>query len=138
MSPSHHWYGGVFPGALLFYALLAVALVLFARRVNMLVRLALKGQPAVRWDHVPARVGKVLVFVVGQARLIGGDFWPGLMHATIFWGFIVLTVGTIEFFGKGVTESFFLPGLSDTPLYLVIEDLFSVAVIAALAYAAFR
>ena len=31
------------------------------------------------------------------------------MHATIFWGFVILTLGTIEFFGKGVTESFFLP-----------------------------
>jgi Fe-S oxidoreductase len=75
---------------------------------------------------------------VGQARLIGGDFWPGLMHATIFWGFIILTLGTIEFFGKGVHESFVLPFLSNTPGYLIVEDLFSVAVIAAVAYAAFR
>jgi Fe-S oxidoreductase/nitrate reductase gamma subunit len=137
MSPSHHWYG-VVPGFVLFYALIAVALVLFARRVSVLVRLMLTGKPAVRWDHLPARVGKVIVFVLGQARLIGGDFGPGLMHATIFWGFIVLTLGTVEFFGKGVTERFTLPLLSDTPGYLVMEDLFSVAVIAALAYAAFR
>jgi hypothetical protein len=96
------------------------------------------GKPAVRWDHVGARLGKVVVFVLAQARLIGGDFWPGLMHATIFWGFIVLTLGTLEFFGKGVTESFFLPFLSDTPAYLVLQDLFSVAVIVAIAYATFR
>jgi len=137
MSPSHHWYG-VIPGWLPFYALIAVALALFARRAIYLVRLALKGQPAVRWDHLPARLGKVLVYVFAQARLIGGDFWPGLMHATIFWGFVILTLGTVEFFGKGVTESFFLPFLSNTAPYLVLEDLFSVAVIAALAYAAFR
>ena len=137
MSPSHQWYG-VVPGFVLFYALIVVALVLFGQRVNVLVRLMLKGKPAVRWDHVFARIGKVLVFVLGQARLIGGDLRPGLMHATIFWGFIVLTLGTIEFFGKGVIERFTLPFLSDTPGYLVIEDLFSVAVIAALAYAAFR
>jgi Fe-S oxidoreductase/nitrate reductase gamma subunit len=137
MLPSHEWYGFV-PGWLLFYAMIGVALGLFARRVIFLVRLLLKGKPAARWDHVPARVGKVIVFVLAQARLIGGDFWPGLMHATIFWGFIVLTLGTIEFFGRGVIESFTLPFLSDTPAYLVLEDLFSVAVIAALAYAAFR
>ncbi|HEV8438497.1 MAG TPA: (Fe-S)-binding protein [Methylomirabilota bacterium] len=137
MSPSHHWYG-VIPGWLLFYALIVAALVLFAFRVNYLIRLMLKGKPAVRWDHIPARLGKVIVFVVGQARLIGGDFWPGLMHATIFWGFIVLTLGTFEFFGKGVTESFSLPYLSNTPPYLIFEDLFSVAVIAAVAYAVFR
>src|SRR2546426_10454707 len=134
MSPSHQWYG-VIPGWLPFYALIAVALVLFVGRVTFLVRLMLTGKPAERWDHVPARLRNVVVFVVGQARLIGGDFWPGLMHATIFWGFIVLTLGTIAFFGKGVTEPFVLPFLSDTAACLVLEDVFSVAVISALAYA---
>src|SRR5206468_4877374 len=129
---------GIVPGWLIFTAMIAVALALFARRVTFLVQLLLKGKPASRWDHLPARIGKVLVYVIGQARLIGGDFWPGLMHATIFWGFVVLTLGTLEFFGKGVTESFTLPFLSGTPAYLVLEDLFSVAVIAAVAYAAFR
>src|SRR5262245_38232108 len=137
MSPSHDWYG-VIPGWVIFYALIAVALALFGRRVAVLVGLLAKGKPAARWDRVPARVGKVIVYVFGQARLLGGDFWPGLMHATIFWGFVVLTLGTIEFFGKGATESFFLPFLSDTAGYLVLQDLFSVFVIAALAYAAFR
>jgi len=137
MSPSHQWYG-VIPGWLPFYALIAVALVLFAWRVSVLVRLMRKGKADTRWDRVPARLANVIVFVVGQARLIGGDFWPGLMHATIFWGFIILTLGTLEFFGKGVTESFSLPLLSNTPAYLVLEDFFSVAVIAAVGYAAFR
>src|SRR5678815_5979740 len=99
MLPSHHWYG-IVPGWLIFTAMVAVAVVLFARRVTFLVRLLLKGKPESRWDHLPARIGKVLVYVIGQARLIGGDFWPGLMHATIFWGFIILTLGTVEFFGN--------------------------------------
>jgi Fe-S oxidoreductase len=137
MSPSHQWYG-VIPGWVPFFALILAALVLFVRRVTFLVRLMITGQPAVRWDHIPARLGKVIVYVIGQARLIGGDFWPGLMHATIFWGFIILTLGTIEFFGKGVMESFSLPFLSNTAPYLILEDLFSVAVIVAVSYAAFR
>jgi Fe-S oxidoreductase len=137
MSPSHQWYG-VIPGWVPFFALIAAALVLFVRRVTFLVRLMLTGQPATRWDRIPARLGKVIAYVIGQARLIGGDFWPGLMHATIFWGFIILTLGTIEFFGKGVMESFSLPFLSNTAPYLILEDLFSVAVIVAVAYAAFR
>ncbi len=113
MSPSHQWYG-IIPGWLPFYALIAVALVLFARRVNVLVRLMLTGKPAVRWDHVPARLGKVVVF------------------------FIILTLGTLEFFGKGVAESFSLPLLSNTSAYLILQDIFSLAVIVAVTYAAFR
>src|SRR5918996_359677 len=137
MSPPHHWYG-IVPGWLPYYALIAVALVLFARRAIYLVRLLAIGKPAVRWDHVPARVRAVLVFVLAQFRLLSGDFWPGLMHATIFWGFMVLTLGTIEFFGRGVIEAFSLPFLSDTPGYLILQDVFSLAVIAAVGYAAFR
>src|SRR5258706_12734996 len=60
------------------------------------------------------------------------------MHAIIFWGFVVLTLGTVEFFGRGVTESFFLPLLSETPHYLVLQDLFSTLVILAVGYALFR
>ena len=137
MLPPHQWYG-VVPGWLIFYALIVVALGLFAWRVAYLVRIMLKGQPAARWDNVPARLQAVLVFVLGQLRLFRNDFWPGLMHATIFWGFLVLTVGTVEFFGEGVTEAFRLPGLSHTAPYLIVQDVFSLAVILAVAYAAFR
>ncbi len=137
MLPPHQWYG-VIPGWLPFSALIVIALVLFARRVLYLFRLMLAGTPRARWDNVPARLWAVLVFVFGQLRLLRGDVWPGLMHATIFWGFIILSLGTLEFFGKGVTESFFLPLLSDTPAYLVLHDLFDLAVIVAVCYAAFR
>src|SRR6185437_13157858 len=112
-------------------AMIAVALALFARRALFLLRLLLKGKPMPRWDHVPTRVGRVIVYVFAQARLLANDFWPGLMHAIIFWGFVVLTLGTVEFFGRGVTESFFLPLLSDTAPYLIAEDTFSVLVIVA-------
>ncbi len=137
MLPSHTWYG-VVPGWLIFYAMIAVAGALFTRRAWFLLRLLLKGKAMPRWDHVPARVGRVIVYVFAQARLLANDFWPGLMHAIIFWGFVVLTLGTVEFFGRGVTESFFLPLLSETPHYLILQDLFSSLVILAVGYALFR
>src|SRR5260370_4446211 len=137
MSPSHQSYG-VAAVWLVFYALIAVALALFAWRAVFLVRVMLAGRPANRWDKIPARVLSVVVNVFGQARLIRGDFWPGLMHATIFWGFCILTLGTIEFFGKGVTEGFHLPFMSNTALYLILQDTFSLGVIVAIAYSAFR
>ena len=137
MLPSHTWYG-VVPGWLIFYAMIAVAGALFTQRAWFLLRLLRKGKPMPRWDHVPARVGRVIVYVFGQARLLANDFWPGLMHAIIFWGFVVLTLGTVEFFGRGVVEAFFLPLLSETPHYLILQDLFSTLVILAVGYALFR
>ena len=114
---------------LIFLAMIVVALALFARRAAYLVRLLLTGKPTVRWDAVPARLRGVMVYVLGQLRLISGDFAPGVMHAVIFWGFIVLTLGTVEYFGRGFVEWFGLPFLSDTPGYLILQDVFSVAVI---------
>ena len=69
MLPSHHWYG-IVPGWLIFAAMVVVAVVLFARRVTFLVRLLLKGKPESRWDHLPARIGKVLVYVFIAALIL--------------------------------------------------------------------
>jgi Fe-S oxidoreductase/nitrate reductase gamma subunit len=138
MLPSHQWYGPV-PGLVPFVALIAVAVVLFSVRAAYLVGLLLRAQqPTVRWDRPHRRLLNVLVYVFGQVRLLRYDFWPGLMHATIFWGFVILTLGTLEFFARGFHESAGLPLLSDTAPYLIAQDVFSVAVIAAIAYALFR
>jgi len=137
MLPSHQWYGPV-PGLVPFVALIALAVVLFAVRAAYLAGLVLHAQPTVRWDRPHRRLLNVLVYVFGQVRLLRYDFWPGLMHATIFWGFVILTLGTLEFFARGFHESAGLPLLSDTAPYLIAQDVFSVAVIAAIAYALFR
>jgi len=137
MSPTGQWYG-VIPGWLAYDLVIAAALVVFFRRAYFLFRLLRVARPALCWDRIGERLRAVLVFVLGQKRLITGDLWPGLMHATIFWGFIVLTVGTIEFFGKGFTESFSLPLVSGRPYFLVMQDLLSLGVIVAVGYALFR
>src|SRR3990172_10652374 len=136
MTPTHQLYG-VVPGRIIFYVAIVLALVLFARRVVYLYRLLRLGKPVTRVDRVAQRLRGVLTHVLGQGRLLK-DFWPGLMHFTIFWGFVILTLGTIEFFGRGVSDRFFLPLLSETPAYLILQDLFDVAVVAAVCYAAWR
>ena len=47
------------------------------------------GKPVDRSDDVAARVRKEAVLVLGQRKLLQ-RLVPGLMHAFIFWGFIVL------------------------------------------------
>jgi Fe-S oxidoreductase len=130
------WYGFI-PGWLIYDAVIVVALVVFVRRAYFLFRLITLGKPTVRWDEVGERLTGVLAHVLGQGRLLT-EFRAGLMHGAIFWGFLILTLGTIEFFGKGFTESFFLPLMSGQPYFLVIQDFFSIAVMLAVSYAAFR
>ncbi len=62
---------------------------LFARRALFLVRLVRAGKPTERFDDMPGRVRSEAVIVLGQKKLLQRVV-PGLMHAFIFWGFLVL------------------------------------------------
>ncbi|MHB8468653.1 MAG: (Fe-S)-binding protein [Gaiellaceae bacterium] len=62
---------------------------MFARRALFLTRIVLAGKPADRADDVAARVRNEAVLVLGQKKLLQ-RLVPGLMHAFIFWGFLVL------------------------------------------------
>ncbi len=77
--------------ALALAAAIAVAGGLFARRALLLTRLVRMGRPAgiERADDVPQRVRAEAVVVLGQRKLLQ-RLIPGLMHAFIFWAFIVL------------------------------------------------
>ena len=68
---------------------LAVSVALFSRRAKFLYRLIRAGKPAARFDNVPARARAEATVVIGQSKLLQ-RLLPGLMHAAIFWGFLVL------------------------------------------------
>src|ERR1700682_5443718 len=72
---------------------LAIALLvsgaLFARRAFVLYRIVRAGKPAARFDDLPPRARQEAVVVIGQSKLLQ-KLGPGLMHAAIFWGFLVL------------------------------------------------
>jgi Fe-S oxidoreductase len=75
--------------ALAFAAVAAVALALFARRALLLWRLVRMGAPLERFDELPKRVENEAVIVLGQRKLLQ-RLVPGVVHAFIFWGFVVL------------------------------------------------
>src|SRR5688572_24536542 len=68
------------------------------------------------------------------------DPGPGIMHAMIFWGSIVLTARTVELIAQGVYPPFsygFLPTWAYRG-YSVSQDVFGVLVLLAVAFALFR
>ena len=75
------------------YAGGALALAIFAWGVYRRVQIWRQGGPEMRWDQVPARVARVVRDVLLQLRIISQPY-PGIMHATMFWGFLVLFLGT--------------------------------------------
>lgn len=90
-------------GVIMLILLLAVLAVFFLV-VRRLVRALMLGKPEEgRLDHIGERIKSVLVFVAGQARVLSQP--AGLGHFVIFWGFIFITLGTIEhILGMIITE----------------------------------
>ncbi|MCB0418289.1 MAG: (Fe-S)-binding protein [Bdellovibrionaceae bacterium] len=88
-----------------------------------------------------ARLKNTLVYAFGQKKFFGGDQPAGIMHAVIFWGFVVLLFQVITMFTRGWCPEFYLPGLSPTQLggpYGLIKDFFEVAVALGVLIALYR
>ena len=62
---------------------------IFARRALFLTRIVAGARPSDRPGALPERVVAEAEIVLGQKKLLQ-RLVPGLMHAFIFWGFIVL------------------------------------------------
>ena len=115
-------------------AVLAVAGLLFGRRAAFLVRLTRAGRPLARTDHVPQRVANEATIVLGQRKLLQ-RLGPGLMHALIFWGFLVLAP-TILMAGIGaVDRNATLPWLGHQGWFMALVDVFILSVLTGVAIA---
>jgi len=105
-------------------AVLVVAVALFSRRAVFLYRLVRMGKPSKRFDDLGGRVRAEAVVVVGQSKLLQ-RLLPGLMHAAIFWGFIVL-LPTIVIAMIGIVDQHAtLPWLGEQGWYAFLVDVFA-------------
>src|SRR5207249_6234226 len=116
--------------ALALAAALAVFGGLFGRRAVRLYRLVRMGQPVARLDDVPRRVRAEAVVVIGQRKLLQ-RLVPGLMHAAIFWGFLVLLPTILIAMIGAVGRDSTLPWLGHQGWYALLVDVFAALVLAA-------
>jgi Fe-S oxidoreductase len=95
----------------------------------LLVRLVLMAKPSDRSGEVPARLRNEAVIALGQRKLLQ-RLVPGLMHAFIFWGFIVLLptilMAMIAIADRGAT----IPWLGRQGWFALLADVFCVLVLA--------
>jgi Fe-S oxidoreductase len=113
---------------------LAVSIGAFAWRVRLLYRLVRLGQPTNRFDDLPQRVGLEASVVLGQRKLLQRTV-PGLMHAFIFWGFLVLLTTIVEAIGQIFSRTFRLPLIGGSVGLNVIQDTFAALVLVGVATA---
>jgi Fe-S oxidoreductase len=120
------------PGIFLLATLVAFGL--FSRRSMMLVRLVVKGRPVDRFDDLPRRLEDEAVVVIGQRKLLQRTV-PGLMHALIFWGFLVLLTTIVEAVGEVFSRGFAIPWIGRTAWLGLVQDVFAALVLVGLAMA---
>lgn len=126
--------------SVVFLFVLAIAAGIFALNVQRLVSYLRLGLTEDRTDRPWARLSNVLTVGVAQTKILREPV-AGIMHATIFWGFIVLTAGTVEIFIQGVWSSFSYERVLWHPLYSLYaasQDVFALFVLAAVAFAFYR
>ena len=102
---------------------------LFAHRVRTLVSLLSGAQPVSRSGHVPRRVRNEATVVLGQSKLLA-RLGPGLAHAFIFWGFLVLLPTIVIAMIGVVDKTATLPWLGHQGWYALLVDVFAVLVLA--------
>jgi Colicin V production protein. len=120
--------------ALILAVLQAVSSGLFARRARLLARMVRLGRPVDRGGDLPKRLTREGVQVLGQRKLFQ-RLAPGLMHAFIFWGFLVLLATIVEALGQAVKLSFAIPVIGRSAGLGLVEDVFAALVVVGLAIA---
>ena len=109
-------------------AALGAAGVLFGRRALLLTRLVRLGRPVQRFDDVPLRVRSEAVVVLGQKKLFQ-RLVPGLIHAFIFWGFLVLFPTIVIAMVGAVSKRHSIPWLGGQGWFASLVDLFCLLVL---------
>ncbi len=126
----------------LFPIALAIALLTFAWTISRRARLLLAARPAHRVDRIPERIKRMLVYGFGQKKFLTGEQPAGIMHALIFWGFVVLLLQVITLFGRAFDWSWHIPGFGPDqllgPPFFIARDLLEASVIVGVSYMLYR
>jgi hypothetical protein len=98
------------------------------------------GKPDDRTNDPARRVWNLLTIGIAQTKILR-DPVAGLSHALVFWGFMVITLGTAEMLVQGVWGGFsyarFLPAWLYAP-FALSQELFALLVLAAAGYLIYR
>ena len=116
------------------------ALTISGKRFALLYRL-LKAQTgkAPQFKDFGKRFQTALVNVLGQKAVLK-DRWIGMAHTAIFWGFLIISIGTVEQFLMTLYSgaSFEFIGEGPYSLFIFCQDFFTALVLLGVLFAAYR
>jgi Fe-S oxidoreductase len=123
---------------LLFWAAVVVFMLEMARHLRIFAAAGPAVLGAGRSGGL-GRIGSLFAYSIAQVRMFA-DPRAGLLHAAIFWGFVILTVGTADRVTFGAVRTL-LTAPADGWLWrllLPLQNILMVAVLGAVAWALFR
>jgi Fe-S oxidoreductase len=116
------------PGTVALVVVFGAAVVIFVRRSLLLINLVRLGQPVDRFADIPKRLELETTVVLGQRKLLQ-RLVPGLMHAFIFWGFLILLTTILEAIGDVVDRGFAIPLIGRSAGLGLVQDVFALLVL---------
>lgn len=127
--------------SVVFLALVVIAAGAFSYNAQRLVRyMRTVGRSDRRTDRPLERLRNVLTIGILQTKILR-DPLAGILHALVFWGFIVLTAGSAEIILHGIFPAFGFGDLLPGPAYaafLLSQEAFAVLVLGAVSVLLFR
>lgn len=123
-----------------FAVVLAIALACFSFSAQRLYRFLRIGADERRSNDLGRRGWNLLSIGIAQRKILR-DQVAGPLHALVFWGFVVLTVGSAEILASGVAPALafdrWLPG-GPYRLFLLSQEAFAAFVLVAVAVLLYR
>lgn len=122
--------------AIIFSLIFIAAWAGFFYSIRKMLKLILLGRPEKRWDDIPKRIYTVIKDAFAQYQPLR-YLDSGIKHFLIFWGFLIISLETIEYWIQGVFPHFRLPIINTTfrPAFLFMEDTVQFLVIVAIGFA---
>ena len=127
----------------LFTIILVTALATFVYLMSKRIKVLFAAQPINRFGNIATRLKGVLIYYIGQRRILDPKhIGAGIMHALIFWGFLAVSINSLHLIGRVYFESFSLPFFGKSgilgPPYIILRDVFEIAVFSMILVAGFR
>ncbi len=124
----------------LFLAVAGTAFTIAGKKIATLLQLMKAHKaPAMRLNDIPARIMTTIANVLGQKAVLRKKY-IGVLHTTIFWGFMIITVGTLEQFVSTLYAPANFEFIGEGPYHalLAVQDFFTLGVLIAVLGAAYR
>ena len=123
-----------------FLVVLIAAVGFFSYNIQRLVSYLRLGKPENRLESPGRRTWNLISIGFAQTKILR-EFGAGLSHASVFWGFLVLTAGTAEILLHGVWPGFSYEAILPRPLwqlFMLSQELFAVVVLVAVSWLIWR